>query len=41
MSKIQIPSRRGAIGKAALVCLGTGSVAPAVIAYLVFGGMGC
>jgi hypothetical protein len=32
---------RGAIGKAFLVYLGTGSVVAAIIAYLVFGSMGC
>ena len=35
------PQRAGAIGKAFLVYLGTGSVAVAVIAYLIFAGMGC
>jgi hypothetical protein len=32
---------RGAIGKAILVYLGTGSVVAAGAAYLLFSGMGC
>ena len=32
---------RGAIGKALLVYLGTGSVVVALIAYALFSGMGC
>lgn len=32
---------KGAIGKALLVYLGTGSVMAAVVAYLAFAGMGC
>jgi hypothetical protein len=35
------PQERGAIGKALLVYLGTGSVVVAGIAYLIFTGMGC
>ena len=34
-------TRRGAIGKALLVWLGTGSIGLAIVAYLVFRGMGC
>ena len=33
--------RRGAIGKALLVWLGTGSVGAAIVAFLLFRGMGC
>ena len=33
--------RRGALGKAFLVWLGSGSVLAAVIAYFVFSSMGC
>jgi hypothetical protein len=32
---------RGAIGKAFIVYLGTGSVLAAVVAYFLFSGMGC
>lgn len=32
---------RGAIGKALIVWLGTGSVFAAIVAYLLFAGMGC
>ncbi len=32
---------RGAIGKALLVYLGTGSIVIAGLAYLLFAGMGC
>ena len=32
---------RGAIGKALLVYLGTGSVVVALVAYALFSGMGC
>lgn len=32
---------RGAIGKAILVYLGTGSIIVAGLAYLLFSGMGC
>jgi len=39
--KPTLPQRAGAIGKAFLVYLGTGSIAAAIIAYLVFAGMGC
>lgn len=35
------PPRRGAIGKAFLVYLASGSVGVAVIAYLIFAGAGC
>ncbi|HEX8912592.1 MAG TPA: hypothetical protein VF796_09565 [Humisphaera sp.] len=34
-------ARRGAVGKALLVWLGTGSVGAAIIAYLLFANMGC
>lgn len=34
-------ARAGAIGKAFLVYLGTGSVVAAIVAYLIFAGMGC
>ena len=33
--------RKGAIGKALLVYLGTGSIGVAIVAYLIFSGMGC
>ena len=33
--------RRGAIGKALIVWLATGSLGAAVVAFLVFKGMGC
>ena len=36
-----LPQRAGAIGKAFLVYLGTGSVLAAVVAYFIFAGMGC
>lgn len=36
-----ITRARGAIGKAFLVYLGTGSVLAAVVAYFLFAGMGC
>ena len=39
--KSSLPRRAGAIGKALLVYLGTGSILAAIIAYLVFSGMGC
>ena len=35
------PRRRGAIGKAFLVYLGTGSIGIAIIAYIIFASMGC
>ena len=35
------PQRAGAIGKAFLVYLGTGSIGIAIVAYLIFAGMGC
>lgn len=34
-------ARKGAIGKAFLVYLGSGSVIAALVAYLLFSGMGC
>lgn len=37
----QTPPRRGAIGKAFLVYLASGSVGVAVIAFLIFAGAGC
>ena len=40
-NKPSLPQRAGAIGKAFLVYLGTGSVLVAVIASFVFAGMGC
>ena len=40
-NKPSLPQRVGAIGKAFLVYLGSGSVVAAIIAYLVFAGMGC
>ena len=36
-----LPQRAGAIGKAFLVYLGTGSIGVAIIAYLIFAGAGC
>lgn len=39
--KSDTPPRRGAIGKAFLVYLASGSVGVAVIAFLIFAGMGC
>jgi hypothetical protein len=36
-----IPARAGAIGKALLVYLATGSVGVALVAFLLFKGMGC
>ena len=36
-----IPARAGAIGKALLVYLGTGSIGVAIVAFLIFKGMGC
>jgi hypothetical protein len=36
-----IPARVGAAGKALLVYLGTGSIGVAIVAYLLFRGMGC
>jgi hypothetical protein len=33
--------RKGAAGKALLVYLGTGSIGAAILAYLIFNGMGC
>lgn len=36
-----IPARAGAIGKALLVYLGTGSIGLALLAFLVFKGAGC
>ena len=39
--KVQVPRSRGAIGKAFLVYLGSGSVVAAIIAYFIFAGMGC
>jgi hypothetical protein len=40
-SRPSIPARAGAIGKAFLVYLGTGSVGVAIVAFLVFKAMGC
>ena len=34
-------SRRGAIGKAFIVWLASGSIGLAVVAYLIFAGIGC
>ena len=39
--KRPLPQRVGAIGKALLVWLGTGSIGIAIVAYLIFAGMGC
>jgi hypothetical protein len=39
--KPSLPQRAGAIGKAFLVYLGTGSIGVAIVAYLIFAGMGC
>jgi hypothetical protein len=36
-----IPPRRGAIGKALIVWLASGSLGLAVVAYLIFAGAGC
>lgn len=36
-----IPPRRGAIGKALIVWLASGSLGLAIIAFLVFAGIGC
>ncbi len=36
-----IPPRKGAIGKALIVWLASGSLGLAVIAYLIFAGAGC
>jgi hypothetical protein len=35
------PKRRGAVGKAFLVYLGTGSLGAAIIAFIIFKVMGC
>ena len=40
-SRPSIPARAGAIGKALLVYLATGSVGVALVAFLLFKGMGC
>ncbi len=40
-SKSSLPQRVGAIGKAFLVYLGSGSVVVAIIAYFIIAGMGC
>lgn len=40
-NKPSLPQRAGAIGKALLVWLGTGSLGLAIVAYLIFAGMGC
>ena len=39
--RMSIPARVGAAGKALIVYLGTGSVGAALVAYLLFKGMGC
>jgi hypothetical protein len=39
--QMTLRARAGAAGKALLVYLGSGSVLLAVVAYLVFSGMGC
>jgi hypothetical protein len=36
-----IPPRRGAVGKALIVWLASGSLGLAVVAYLIFAGVGC
>lgn len=36
-----IPPRRGAIGKALIVWLASGSLGLAIVAFLLFKGMGC
>ena len=42
MKSIQKPlARAGAAGKAFIVWLATGSLGLAVVAYLIFAGMGC
>jgi len=38
---MSLPRRAGAVGKALLVYMGTGSIVVAGIAYLAFSGMGC
>jgi hypothetical protein len=38
---VKHPRERGAVGKAILVYLGTGSIVVAGIAYLLFSHMGC
>ena len=39
--RLSDPKRRGAIGKAFLVYLGTGSIGAAIIAFIIFKMMGC
>lgn len=40
-SPLRHAKRAGAAGKALLVWLGTGSIGIAIVAYLLFAGMGC
>ena len=40
-TRMSIPARAGAIGKAFLVYLGTGSVGVAIVAFIIFKMMGC
>jgi hypothetical protein len=40
-TRLSIPQRAGAAGKALLVYLGTGSIGVALVAYLIFKGAGC
>ena len=40
-SFIRTARRTGAVGKAILVYLGSGSIVAAIAAYLLFSGMGC
>ncbi len=40
-SPLREAKRAGAVGKALLVWLGTGSIGIAIVAYLLFAGMGC
>jgi hypothetical protein len=40
-STTQIPDRRGAIGKAIIVYLFSGSAVLAILAFVLFRGMGC
>jgi hypothetical protein len=40
-ARVSIPARVGAAGKALIVYLATGSVGAALVAFLLFKGMGC
>lgn len=40
-AQVSLRQRAGAAGKALLVYLGTGSIGAAIVAFLLFKGMGC